>query len=185
MSKKRTIPCDKKGRPIIPSDTDWRVAIMRAAIFIAAGAILLPAGICLFNFVPLGPDMGAIKFFFGMLMFFGALFLLFGGAIAVLALVQRHNSPDEETVARNAIGSGEYCSATVVKASMKEKKGVAYYRARLEYDDALYGFKRRFDSGWECEKAVSVGDTVGVYYLPDSNIGYFVDITGEKRLYDR
>ncbi len=185
MSKHKTIPCDKKGRPIIPSDTNWRVAIKRAAIFLAAGAALVPAGILLFTFVPLSPDMGAIKLFFGMLTFFGALFLLFGTAIAVLAAVQRRKTPPKEEIMQNAIESGEYCVASVVRARTKKKNGVVYYRLRLEYDDDRYGFRRRFDSGWECEKAAEAGDLFGVYYLPDSNIGYFIDITGQKHLYNR
>lgn len=177
MSHKKPIPCDKKGRPITPSDTSWQNALTKAVLFIAAAAVLLPVGFVLYNFVPLGENMGAVLFLFSVIIFFGALFLLYGILISVIALVQRRKAPTAEEIKSNALEQGEVCYATVKEIKTKQPRSSSentLYRYVLEYDDEPYKYKRRFVTAY-VTRAARIGDKFTVHYFPDSNINYYVE----------
>lgn len=183
-TKPKSVPCDKHGRPLLPKDIDPRKAFARAAILLAAGVLLVPTGILLFTLVPLGEDAGVVKLAFGMLIFFGALFLLFGGTVAIMATAQKRRLPSEAERIRSAIEDGEVCEATVTAVRTRRRKTaggvVSESRLFLEYADPRYRFTRKFTSDW-AETPFGAGDTVPVYYHPDSNLGYFVDTRGEGK----
>lgn len=176
-SKNKKIPCDKHGRPITPSDVSPIVAFRRAIIFLAIGVVLLPLGLVLYNVIKLGEGMGLVTFAFAVIIFFGALFLLFGTTILVLAIVQKRKFPPRDEQVRIVKESGEVCNAKVVSVRTRTVKvggeNVTQYKLTLEYYDELYKYKRKFVSDYT-DRKYERGDEVTVYYHPDSNIGYYV-----------
>lgn len=174
-SESRQIPCDRNGRPIIPSDISPTVALRRAMIFLALGVIFLPLGLILYNVVPLGDGMGMILFLFAAIIFFGALFLLFGTVILIMAIVQKRKTPPRDEQIRDVTENGEKCRAKVTDVVSRKTKSGIVYKVFLTYDDRLYKYKRKFVSDYT-DKEYKRGDTVTVYYHPDSNLGYFVEV---------
>lgn len=180
-SKHKQIPCDKHGRPITPSDISPVAAFRRAIVFLCVGAVLLPIGLVLYNCVPLADNMGMILFLFAAVIFFGALFLLFGITIIIIATVQKRKMPPRDEQIRNVTEKGEMCEATVTEVRTRTVKisgeKVRQYKLFLEYYDEPYKYKRKFASDYT-EREYSRGEKVTVYYHPDSNIGYYVAIGG-------
>lgn len=178
MSHKKPIPCDKKGRPITPSDTSWQNALTKAVIFLVCGAVLLPVGFLLYNFVPLGENMGAVLFLFSVIIFLGSLFLLYGILILVIALVQRRKTPPEDKIRNAVFEQGETCEATITEVRTKKlrfgQSSEPRYRYVLEYNDEPYKYKRRFVTAY-VSRAARIGDKLTVHYFPDSNINYYVE----------
>lgn len=180
MSRKNRIECDRKGRPIPPGDIPWQKGMTRAVVLLAVGVVLLPAGLLLFSLVPLPDGMAVVKLLFGFLIFVGALFIIYGIVIAALAQSQRRKMPSAEKLEAALAERGEHCAADVVSVRTRTKNGETHYRITLEYEDKRYQYTRRFDGGWDNKISFEVGDVVDVYYLPDSNILYVVDFSGEK-----
>lgn len=178
MSKnKLPIECDKNGKPIKPRDVDWRVAIMRAAIFVIAGAVLLPVGLTLY-ILDDSVRLTAALFFYAVMIFLGTYLLLYGVTLVVMSLRQKKREQPFIVRAQYAFSHGVRCDAAVTgcrKVSVRtrggEKQVMNVYT--LAYFDERYGFKRKFISQPTAEEK-QTGDAMEVYYLPNSNIGYFV-----------
>ena len=178
MSQKK-IPCDKKGRPVTPTDVSWQDALKKALLFLAGGVVLLPTGLLLYNLVPLPNEEGALTFLFAILIFFGAIFLLYGAMITVLALVQRRKALPYDDIKRIALAEGEVCAAEITEIKTKkrrtEKGDETLYRYTLEYFDKPYNYKRRFFTDYITREA-QTGDIFTVHYFADSNLNYYIEI---------
>ena len=178
MSQKK-IPCDKKGRPITPTDVCWQDALKRALLFLALGVVLLPIGLLLYNLVPLPDKDGALTFLFAILIFFGAIFLLYGIMITVLALLQRRKTLPYDEIKRIALAEGEVCAAAITEIKTKKRRTangeVTLYRYTLEYFDKPYNYKRRFYTDYITREA-QTGDIFTVHYFADSTLNYYIDI---------
>lgn len=179
----KQIPCDKRGNPIVPSDVSWQKAVGRAAALIPLGAVLLPLGLVLYNFVQLPEDLNIFSISFGLIAAFGLLFVLFGAVLLVLGLRARAKAPSAEETERRAKAEGEraYAKVTSVETRLRRtpEGSRRMVRVRAEYDDRLYRYRRKFVSEWSEAPAPSAGDKVRVYYFPDSNLGYYVELGTE------
>lgn len=174
---KTNIVCDRNGNPLRPSDVSWRSALRRALIVLPLGAVLVPFGLLTYLFIELPSSVQGVRVLFGILLFLGVLFLLYGSLILVLSLVQRAKTPPRDEQIRSVVTEGESAQATVTEIKRKTvgKDKKPQYRVRAEYYDKAYRFKRVFLSDWT-DVRLNVGDKVRVYYRADSNIGYYVEI---------
>ena len=118
----KQIPCDKRGNPIVPSDVSWQKAVGRAAALIPLGAVLLPLGLVLYNFVQLPEDLNIFSISFGLIAAFGLLFVLFGAVILVLGLRARAKAPSAEETERRAKAEGERAYAKVTSVETKLRR---------------------------------------------------------------
>lgn len=171
----KKINCDRNGRPIKPKDAPWQDGVLRGVIFAPIGAALIPIGLMLYSAYP--------NILVGMIIFFGAFFVLVGAAMIIIALTLRAKMPDKATIMSKAKTEGELVYVTVNRVKTKTVKngaqGVTLYKVYAEYPDKDYGFTRKFVSYYQAENA-AIGDRVPVYYYPDSNIGYYIDVSGKK-----
>ena len=176
---KTNVPCDRKGNPLKPNDVSWQTARNRACVILPVGAALIPFGLLMYLFAELPEYVRGLRLVFGMILFLGVLFLLYGAFILVLSLVQRAKMPPRDEQIRYVTAEGVSALATVVcvkhRRRVRNGKVFCESRAVAEYYDKLYDYNRVFVSEWE-EIDISKGDKVRVYYRPESNIGYFVDM---------
>ncbi|HIW02219.1 MAG TPA: hypothetical protein H9892_02640 [Candidatus Protoclostridium stercorigallinarum] len=181
---KRRIACDKRGRPLPPSDVSPRAALMRAAVVGPLGAALLPAGLLLGAFVRLPESVSGLGAIFVFMIFIGTLFLLYAAALVILGLRGRAKERAEGASADEVKTRGEVALATVTAVRTKRVRTAdcvkTLVRVRAEYYDETYSYTRRFVSGYaECSVPPAPGDKVKVYYEPSSNLGYCVELPGE------
>lgn len=174
-SHRKQIVCNKKGKPVPPRDTTWQAGLKRAVTLLTAGTLVLPAGLCLYYMVDLPAAISGLSFIFGLLIFFGLLFMLFGVTIATVALILKRKSPPADEIKKYAMTNGWRAKCTIGRVRTKLRRGVTYYLCRIKYRDADYNYDRYFTSNWSATE-LRKGDAVDVYYLTDSNTGYYVDI---------
>lgn len=176
MSAKNKIVCDRKGRPVTPHDVSRDRATGMMVIFLVAGALLLPTGLLLYNLVT--GVAGTVLLLFAMLIFLGAILLMYGILLTVMLIVRIRRSPSDEEIIRKAMNDGETCRAKVVKCASKttgrgeDRKTLNVYS--LEYRDDRYCFTRRFVTP-PTARVAAKGATFVVHYHADSNIGYYVE----------
>lgn len=175
---KTQVPCDRKGNPLKPNDIPWQKAMTRALVVLPVGAALVPFGLLMYLFFELPESIQGLRMVFGIMLFLGVLFLLYGLLILILALRQRAKTPPRDEEIRSVMADGESALATVVSVKSGKVRGngsVEKYKVTAEYYDKLYDYKRVFVSDWS-DKRVGEGEKVRVFYRPDSNIGYYVDL---------
>lgn len=172
------ISCDKNGRPLPPSDVSWQSAVRRAVIALPAGAVILPAGLVLYNTVVLPESVQGLSFIFGLMIFVGAFLILCGVTMLVLGLIGRSKAPPRSEVTASVMEKGEIAYATVTCVKTRRVRTPEGKAVRMQvkavYDDRLYGIRRSFVSDWKEVSPLEKGDRVKVYYDPESNIRYYV-----------
>lgn len=178
MSNRNTkqIGCDRYGRPIAPKDVSPEAALRRAAIILPVGAALLPAGLLTYSLVELPESVSGLLIIFGFMIFFGALMLMYGLMLLILGLRARSKEmPRDEQIA-DVKANGKCAYATVTSVRETRRKGRRTVRVSAEYYDEAYRYKRRFVSDGTEAPAPAVGEKVRVWYHPDSNLGYYVEV---------
>lgn len=174
--KAKQIACDKHGNPLPPRDVSPVTALHRAAVVLPLGIVLLPAGIVLNTLITLPEDIRGFAVIFAFMIFFGALFILYGGTMMFLGLRGRAKEPPAEERIEKVKKDGTSAYATVTSVRNVKVRGRSAVKVNAEYYDELYRYKRKFVSDPSFEVAPAVGEKVRVWYHPDSNLGYYVEV---------
>ena len=174
--KAKQIACDKHGNPLSPRDVSPATALQRAAVIFPLGVVLLVAGILMNTLIVLPESISGFAVIFAFMIFFGALFVLYGGTMIFLGLRGRAKEPSAEERMEKAKEDGMSAYATVTSIRNVNVRGRRAVKVKAVYYDELYRYKRKFVSDPSFSPAPAVGEKVRVWYHPDSNLGYYVEV---------
>ncbi len=174
--KAKQIACDKHGNPLPPRDVSPATALQRAAVIFPLGVVLLVAGILMNTLIVFPESISGFAVIFAFMIFFGALFVLYGGTMIFLGLRGRAKEPSAEERMEKAKEDGMSAYATVTSIRNVNVRGRRAVKVKAVYYDELYRYKRKFVSDPSFSPAPAVGEKVRVWYHPDSNLGYYVEV---------
>ena len=140
------------------------------------GVVLLVAGILMNTLIVLPESISGFAVIFAFMIFFGALFVLYGGTMIFLGLRGRAKEPSAEERMEKAREDGMSAYATVTSIRNVNVRGRRAVKVKAVYYDELYRYKRKFVSDPSFSPAPAVGEKVRVWYHPDSNLGYYVEV---------